>query len=285
MTTYQDAWPVYRPCGWPAIPLPRGAKLPPPPGFTGRDGVDPSGADCAEFENVRLYRGTRQTAIRMPVNVIGLDVDAYAGRTGGATIAEGKRRWGPLPAGPWSSARDDGVSGIRFFAVPAGMLFSSGIAFPDLGLGNVDIIRRQHRYAVVWPSVHPRTRQLYTWHGTTAPDAPPAVANLPALPRPWLDGLRPRQRTALAGYSTPMGEPVSKTVLAGVIRFVLEATPGSRNDRLWWGCLRLFERVRDGQVAEHAAVAMLADAAVAIALDSREAAATIASARKAVLGG
>lgn len=282
--TYQRAWPIYRPLGWPAIPLPRGAKLPPPPGFTGREGVDPSGADCAEFENVRLYRGTRQTAIRMPVTVIGLDVDAYTGRTGGATITEGVQRWGQLPGGPWSSARDDGVSGIRFFRVPPAAVFVSDVAFPDLGVGHVEVIRRTHRYAVVWPSVHPRLRQPYTWRNTPGSGIPPAVDDLPELPDRWIDGLRPRKRTVTHG-SVPVGQPASKALLAGVLRFVLDAKPGNRNDRLWWGSVRLFERVRDRQLDEAAATNMLDAAASTLAMENREAAATIASARKAVLGG
>lgn len=73
--------------------------------------------------------------------------------------------------------------------------------------------------------------------------------------------------------------------LTGIVRFVLGATEGvDRNRRLYWGALRLFERVRDGRLTEPAGVAMLRDAAAAIRLPDSEASATIASARRAVLG-
>ncbi len=115
------------------LPLRTGTKYPPPDGFTRWDGIDPSGPDCAEFDQLPAYRGsTAQTALRMPTTVVGLDVDAYNDKTGGRTIAEAARGWGRLPAGPWSSARDDGVSGIRFYGVPDGTVLVSDVVFPEL---------------------------------------------------------------------------------------------------------------------------------------------------------
>lgn len=190
MSTYQHAHPLYRRLGWPsALPLAPRTKGPPPAGFTGWDGIDPSFPDCLEFEQLAAYRGTGQVALRMPSTVIGVDVDAYGGRTGAATVAEATRRWGPLPSGPWSSARDDGVSGIRFYRVPDGTVLVANLAFPELRVGHVEIIQRHHRYAVVWPSVHPTTGTGYTWRGTAAPDMPPAVGDLPELPAAWVAAL------------------------------------------------------------------------------------------------
>lgn len=71
----------------------------------------------------------------------------------------------------------------------------------------------------------------------------------------------------------------------GVLRVVLAAPVGSRNASRWWAACRLWERVRDGQLEAAAADGMLRDAAVSIRLGDREAAATIASARRTVLGG
>lgn len=187
MSTYQDTWPLARRRGWPgALPMQAGTKWPPPNGFTGWDGIDPSAADCAEFDQFDRYRGTWQTALRMPSTVAGVDTDAYDGRTGAATITEAIRRWGPLPDGPWSSARDDGVSGIRFYLVPDGTVLVPNLGFPELRLGHVEIIQRHHRYALVWPSIHPKTRAPYTWRDTDGPGIPPAVNDLPALPEAWL---------------------------------------------------------------------------------------------------
>jgi Bifunctional DNA primase/polymerase, N-terminal len=190
MTTYQDAHPIYRRWGWPSlIPLRPGTKLPPPEGFTGWDGIDPSYADSLDWDENPRYRGTCQAALRLPSTVVGIDVDAYDGRTGSGTIAEASRRWEPLPDGPWSSARDDGASGIRLFRVPDGTVLVANLAFHGLKLGHVEVVQRHHRYVVVWPSIHPKTRTRYTWRNTAGPDVLPAVTDLPELPASWLEGL------------------------------------------------------------------------------------------------
>jgi hypothetical protein len=171
------------------LPLRAGTKWPPPDGFTGWDGIDPSYADCLEFDELGRYRGTTQAALRMLSTTAGIDTDAYGGKTGGKTIAEASRRWGPLPDGPWSSARTDGVSGIRFLRVPDGTVLAANIGFPDLKIGHVEVVQRHHRYALVWPSIHPLIGTRYTWRGTAGPDVPPAVADLPELPARWVDAL------------------------------------------------------------------------------------------------
>jgi len=187
--TFQDAWPSLRGRGWPAFPLMNGTKSPPPAGTTGWDGVDLSGADCAEFDHLPDYAGTRQTAVRMPSTVWALDFDAYPPKTGGRTFTEAARRWGSLPNGPWSSARDDGVSGVRFFRIPDGAVLVPNLVFPELRIGHVEVIQRHHRYAVVYPSIHPDLGSQYTWRGTSGADVSPAIADLPELPQTWLDGL------------------------------------------------------------------------------------------------
>lgn len=196
VSSYADAAPVYRLDGWPCVlPLPPREKWPPPKGFTGWTGVDTSGADIAELAEVPCYRGTTQTALRMPATVVGVDIDDYDNKRGGDTLAEAVRRWGPLPAGPWSSARDDDVSGIRFFRVPAGTLLAGGIAFPELSLDDgeeagIEIVQLHHRYAVVWPSIHPDTGTPYTWRATAGPGLGPKPQECPDLPPAWVDGLR-----------------------------------------------------------------------------------------------
>lgn len=226
--TYQDTWPNDRRLGWlGTLPLRPTTKGPPPEGFTGWDGLDPSPADCAEFDELPAYRGTCQKAYRMGATVVGVDVDAYGGRTGGATLTEAARRWGPLPTGPWSSARDDGVSGIRFFRVPDGTVLLTCIGFAELRVGHVEVIQRHHRYAVVAPSIHPATRTRYTWRGTSGPDRPPAVEDLPDLPATWL--------TALAGTGTA-GERARPEQ---VDRFLAALPPGAM-------CLAVRAALEDG---------------------------------------
>jgi len=63
------------------------------------------------------------------------------------------------------------------------------LEFPELGLGSVEIIQRHHRYAVVWPSVHPKTGQPYVWRHTGAPDRMPLADELPELNPAWIEAL------------------------------------------------------------------------------------------------
>lgn len=266
MSTYQQMWPVYRRAGWTGVlPLRAGTKGPPPDGFTGWDGIDPSAADCAEFDQFDRYRGTWQTALRMPITV-GVDTDAYDNRTGGATIAEASRRWVPLPDGPWSSARDDGVSGIRFFRVPDGTVLVPNLGFPELRLGHVEIIQRHHRYALVWPSIHP-TAGAYTWRNTAGPGTPPAVDDLPALPEAWLVALagtgRRGERAQPEQVARFLADLPAGTVCESVRSAVraadqaLAAPVVSRHDDTLTAVLRLLRLGEQGHPGVPAALAAL----------------------------
>jgi hypothetical protein len=110
---------TYRDLGWVGVlPLPHGQKLPPPPGYSGRDGRDPSDADVQAWRESDEAAGN--IALRMPDDVVGVDVDCYDGKPGAATLAKAERDWGVLPVTWRSTSRDDG-SGIRLFRVPAGL--------------------------------------------------------------------------------------------------------------------------------------------------------------------
>ena len=122
-------------------------------------------------------------AIRLPVDVIGIDVDAYGSKTGAQTLAEGEKRWGKLPYSPRSTSRDDGISGIRLYRVPPGIELVGVIEFPELGVGDIEICQRHHRYVMGWPSIHPSGRR-YQWLGIDdGPlDEPPTPGDIPDLP-------------------------------------------------------------------------------------------------------
>ena len=118
--------------------------------------------------------------------MIGIDVDDYGDKHGGKTLAELEIELGLLPETVISTSRE-GVSGIRFFRVPAGLKWPSQ-AGPD-----VEIIRHGHRYAMVWPSVHPEGRE-YVWAGKVNGHLPPTVAELPELPPEWVQHLTGGER-------------------------------------------------------------------------------------------
>lgn len=241
--TYAEAHLIYRRAGWHGpLPLPAGAKWPPPDGFTGWHGADPSGADSqAWIDDYPEYRNTTQLALRMPADVIGIDVDHYGSKRGGDTIAEAERRWGPLPPAPRSSARPDPRSGIRFYKVPAGLALRTQIKFPELGLGDVEIIQRHHRYAVVWPSVHPTEGAPYVWYDTAGPDVPPLADRLYELPEAWVEALRgadePGEAAAdpdtVRAFSREHTAAERPAAIAGVVTvFRKAAQHGSRHDAM-----------------------------------------------------
>ncbi len=183
MNPYGDTFETYWAAGWRGVlPLPYKAKKNPPAGFTGSTGIDPSYPDCATW----AMDGDRNICLRMPAHVIGIDVDAYGDKAGALTLAAKEEQWGPLPATWRSTSRDDGVSGIRLYRVPEGLKWPG-----EVGAG-IETVRRDHRYVVCWPSIHPDTGSTYRWidpDGLVAAHGIPDPDTLPWLPDAWVDGL------------------------------------------------------------------------------------------------
>jgi hypothetical protein len=166
----------------------RFAKAPVPKGVTGYD------APPVGFERIKLATqqkaGRRNLGIRMPRQIIGLDVDEYDGHGGAATLAAMEGELGPLPATWRNSARGSGTSGHRFYRVPVGHLVLPGaeeIIAKKYG-PNIEVLHRGRRYAVAWPSRNPsHGHAAYQWYapdGTVATE-PPAVVAVPMLPDAW----------------------------------------------------------------------------------------------------
>jgi hypothetical protein len=207
--TYADHVADYALAGWTCIlPVPPATKTPPPSGFTGAEGRDTTP------EQLVAWAGTNpgdSIALRMPWFpgdeilpggwcVIGIDVDQYvkAGKQkhGAVTLAEHLERWGPLPATWSSTARGTsfgpGESRIMLFRAPARRYATRLVG---TATGDVEIIQRHHRYAVVWPSFHQDANDgrggLYRWYdpGGQAQERPPAPHELAWLPAEWVEQL------------------------------------------------------------------------------------------------
>lgn len=183
-TPYGTSAADYWAAGWRGvIPLPRGAKVPPPDGYTGAGGIWPSYADVMAWAE---DQPGANIALRLPPDVIGIDIDDYDGKQGAATIREAMARWGDLPYTWLSSARPPGsASGIYLYRVPVGLRWPGQVG-PD-----IEIIQTRHRYMVAPPSVHP-TGRTYQWYAPHAPtvDVPiPLLSDLPYLPESWVSGL------------------------------------------------------------------------------------------------
>jgi hypothetical protein len=183
VTPYRDAWEAYRSVGWVGIlPLPPRRKTPPPEGWTGHNGKWPSYPDLHAWADAREGRGN--IGLRLPHDVVGLDVDNYGAKHGGDTLETAERRWGVLPPTWRTTSRDDGISGIRLYTV------AEGLAWPgELG-PDTEIIQYGHRYAVVWPSVHPEGR-TYRWINPAGATSTviPRLEDLAELPEAWVVGL------------------------------------------------------------------------------------------------
>jgi hypothetical protein len=183
MNPYADSADRYWSAGWRGIlPLPYKAKKNPPAGFTGSTGTDPAYPDIA----VWVQEGPNNICLRMPDSVIGIDVDAYGDKAGALTLEGRERDWGPLPPTWRSTSRDDGVSGIRLFRIPVGLKWPG-----EVGPG-IETVRRDHRYVVCWPSIHPETNAVYRWigpDGLVAAGHLPDPDQLPFLPDRWVEGL------------------------------------------------------------------------------------------------
>lgn len=197
---YTRAHEMYAAAGWRGV-LPVGRapaqKTPPPLGWTGHAAGDtwPSAADRHTWADGP--EGARNIALRLPDGVLGLDVDAYGAKVGAASLAALVELYGPLPPTWVTSARDDGVSGIRLYRVPP------GLHWPGEAGDNIEIVQVGHRYALVWPSVNPDAAgAVYRWwvedefgRRSTAEEILgserelPRVGDLPELPAAWVQGL------------------------------------------------------------------------------------------------
>ena len=199
MGVFSDAVVPYVQAGWRCVmPVPPDTKHPPPVGYTGADGQDPTPEQYVEWATTKA---DWSVALRMPDGVIGIDVDHYdkgeVQKRGGDHIAELEAKLGQLPP-TWVSSARPAPSGIRFYHVPAGRYRTK---LSD----SIEIIQRHHRYAVVMPSPHEAKDPeafgaptgAYSWSapfdgGMSRVDGvmPPYIDALPELPEAWVEHLR-----------------------------------------------------------------------------------------------
>lgn len=184
---YAEVFRDYADRSWTPLPLPAGKKSPPPKGYTGYGHPFPA---YGQMQRWAIAQPGANVALPLPDTVIGIDVDAY--HDGLSTLRKLIDRLGEPPDGPWSSSgREDG-SGIFYFQVQAGLHFVSAI--PE----GIEIVQRDYRYAVVWPSIHPDTGLRYRWHDT---DGIPWPDGLPWLPDSWVRELTSTPNMSGKGFT------------------------------------------------------------------------------------
>ncbi len=232
-TPYGDAAHDYAAAGWQPLPLPARKKKDPPAGFTGYRGNAPTPAQIAHW--IATAPGSN-IGIRMPDGIIGIDIDHYGDKTGGDDIARLEADHGQLPATYTSTSRDDGISGIRFYRVPVGTRLPGSLST------SIEIIQPHHRYAVVWPSIHPEGA-TYQWTDPADEhlDEAPQIDDLPDLPWSWINALKverpasiaadPATSTHVAAFVSDTAARVRPQALRG-IRTSLENRTKGRHDTL-----------------------------------------------------
>ena len=217
MGPYERSAKEYRALGWlDVLPLPAGKKSHPPTGFTGKRFAHVS-PDDDQILNWIKNKGLGNIALRMPANVLGIDVDAYGDKAGSETLTRAIASFGPLPDTWRVTSRDDGTSGIRFYRVP------EGLQWPNQVGPGIETIHRGHRYAVVWPSLHPEGR-VYRWIGPdnmTAIGTGPSPMILPELPSTWVQELTHGQ---LATAATERSDANAEEM---AVAFAEWCTPGN----------------------------------------------------------
>jgi hypothetical protein len=237
------------------IPIPPGSKRLNLRGYTGDAGVMPTDAEVAEWLQAKA---DHNIAWRLPHGFLGLDFDHYDDKEGGATKAELEAKLGPLPPTPISSARTDGLSGIRIYAVPEGLRFKTA---PGPGF---EVLQFRHRYAMVYPSINPKTDTVYRWVPAGEDLTDPAVSDyLPhlddfaELPAAWVeylseghdDGSRlTRSNVDVDAWlgELPDGDPCEDVVEALDRARLALSSGGSRYDAMVSGTMALVFRGHAG---------------------------------------
>lgn len=176
------------------LPIPYREKHPPPTGFTGHAAPYPTAVQIQQWceDGGRHNICLRLAGVDKQYEVIGIDVDHYISggkdKRGGDQLEALEEKYGKLPETWISSARFDGVSGIRYYRVPRGLAFRGKID------KDIECIQKGHRFAVVWPSKHP-DGGTYHWFAPGSPltkegigpvEEIPNARELPLLPETWL---------------------------------------------------------------------------------------------------
>lgn len=183
---YADTAEAYWAAGWRGVlPLPARAKTPPPGGYTGRTGVEPSWPDVYAWTE---EHGAGNIALRLPLGVLGVDVDGYDRKPGAATLAALEAAVGsPIPPTVSVTARGpEQPSRIRLYRaeLPEGRVWRDE-------LEGLDAIHRGHRYMVAPPSVHPSGLRYVAYAPDTVTQLGRAIRldELTALPAVWVEAL------------------------------------------------------------------------------------------------
>lgn len=211
--------------GWNPVPLPPGAKNPPPKGFTGHGRPMVTEGQLAKWfsedqeisrlfdDKGRPYSSERANiAIRLNnvevegiiFEIVAIDVDHHPEdtddpKTGGEQLLLLEKKFGKLPRTWINSARTNGIAGQRFYLAPKGLQWKGKANIGSMM--DVDVLSKNYRFAACFPSAHPKGGQYWWYPPGFAPDGDieaidrqkygffPDPKTLPLLPKAWVDFL------------------------------------------------------------------------------------------------
>lgn len=156
---YADFALAYFEAGWSPLPLPARQKAPVPGDkekgehWTGYKGEYADEAQVLFWIDERPHGNI---AIRLPDDVVGIDVDDYDDKPGGATLDELEATYGALPPTVRVTARGRrNRSGIRLYRI------APDTRFPTVLGPGIEVIQWFHRYFVAYPSWNPKAEATY----------------------------------------------------------------------------------------------------------------------------
>lgn len=188
---YARAARVYRELGWQGVlPCDHPAIGMPPGGYTGGK-MKPNWLVYPTDEQVEQWittLGETSVGLRLPDDVVVIDVDSYEGKDGDETLALQETRYGLLPATWTSTSRGPNTTARkRFYRVPQ---YTATYGWREPGAG-LELLHHGHRWARVWPSINHRTGDVERWYRPdgTVTDEPPSPGELALLPDAWIEAL------------------------------------------------------------------------------------------------
>lgn len=153
----------------------------------------------AELDQIKKWSKSFKSAnvaLRLPINVIAIDIDAYKGDL--ERLAKLEVELGPLPV-TWNSDSRGGKGGKLLFRVPIQSKWKSNI-------GGITIIQHTHRYVMVLPSYNRESETRYMWYlglgGEQVPDYRiPTIEDIAELPSTWVEALKKEDQIMFSSNS------------------------------------------------------------------------------------
>ena len=177
---YYDYAHKYVKAGWWPLPATE-EKHGIPTGYTGYKGKAVTRSEVDTWAN---KSPKANIALRLPRDLVALDVDAYGDKPGAKSLANLEVKHGKLPDTFAATARDL-PSAKYLFRVPAGTRLKGKPA------DGIEVCQFHHRYVMAWPSLH-HTGATVQWIDTLSGgplNRIPDLDEFPDLPWSWIEGL------------------------------------------------------------------------------------------------